>query len=206
MLHDLLPRGEPAIAGVSILHGVYELYSLNFVFASVVPREFFAHIETEIAPFCPGREKRKTNLTQNRGRFDEIGTEEKLMLPKWEWDYSGARASVGGVLNGAGDGRLQSSTVLSGNARAARYVYARVSAEGRTRVLLVSSHKDIRRTISTFGVREAALVRLEGQSRLVLERYQRWVGNMYIYIYIYLFFERKSVGFCGGRPAPLSRV
>ena len=156
------------------------------MFSSVVPREFFAHIETEIAPFCPGRERLKANLIQNRGRFDEIGTEEKLMLPEWEWDYSGARASVGGVHNGAGDGLRRSSTVLSGNARAARHVYARVSAEGRTRVLLVSSHKDIRRTISTFGVREAALVRLEGQSRLVLERYQRWVGDIYIYnIYIY---------------------
>lgn len=40
-------------------------------------------------------------------------------------------------------------------------------------MLLISSHKDIRRTISTFDAKEAALVRQEWQGRLVLEKYLR---------------------------------
>lgn len=56
----------------------------------------------------------------------------------------------------------------------ARHVHARVSAEGHTRVLLISSHKDIRRTISTFGARENALVGQEWRARSVLDRYRRW--------------------------------
>lgn len=58
-----------------------------------------------------------------------------------------------------------------GGGSAARHVHARVSAEGRTRVLLISSHKDIRRTISTFNAKEASLVRQQWQARLVLDKY-----------------------------------
>lgn len=56
---------------------------------------------------------------------------------------------------------------------AAKHIHARVSAEGRTRVLLISSHKDIRRTISTFGAKETSLVRQQWQSQLVLDKYRR---------------------------------
>lgn len=58
-----------------------------------------------------------------------------------------------------------------GSGSAARHVHARVSAEGRTRVLLISSHKDIRRTISTFNAKESSLVRQQWQARLVLDKY-----------------------------------
>lgn len=125
-------------------------------------------------------------------RLDEIGSEEKLPLPEWEWDYNnstsnsgngsggGTSEGHGGHDGGAGGGsggvdaerRPRSSVDAGSGAPSAKHVHARVSAEGRTRVLLVSSHKDIRRTISTFGAREAALVRQEWRARLVLEKYR----------------------------------
>lgn len=67
----------------------------------------------------------------------------------------------------------RSSADLGRSGASARHVHARVSAEGRTRVLLISSHKDIRRTISTFDAKEAALVRQQWQGRLVLDKYLR---------------------------------
>lgn len=133
-------------------------------------------------------------------RLDEIGTDEKLPLPEWEWEqHSGV---VGGSIRGtdkhannggnnnAGDGGLQGRrcsggsvdaaangglpTVIAGDSSSsARHVHARVSAEGRTRVLLISSHKDIRRTIAKFGARQAALTIQAYQCRLVLDKYRR---------------------------------
>ncbi|CAN0062711.1 unnamed protein product, partial [Ectocarpus sp. 8 AP-2014] len=78
---------------------------------------------------------------------------------------------------GAGRGERSSSADLGrgGSVSGAKHVHARVSAEGRTRVLLISSHKDIRRTISTFGAKEASLVRQEWQGRLVLDKYLRYL-------------------------------
>lgn len=130
----------------------------------------------------------KCNCLENhdKRRLDEIGTEERLPLPEYEWDImgNGMNGSVRQISysesggNGEGDCRRSSMAEMTGDLPSARHVYARVSAEGRTRVLLISSHKDIRRTISTFGAREAALVRLEEQARLVLERYRRWDGSV----------------------------
>lgn len=133
--------------------------------------------------------------TSSTPRLDEIGTEEKLPLPEWEWDHSdsarmgggggggqGGQArhrssSDGSVGGGAGRGERSSSADSGrgggGSVSGAKHVHARVSAEGRTRVLLISSHKDIRRTISTFGAKEASLVRQEWQGRLVLDKYLR---------------------------------
>lgn len=85
---------------------------------------------------------------------------------------SSSDSSVGG---GSGRGERSSSADMGrgGSVSGAKHVHARVSAEGRTRVLLISSHKDIRRTISTFGAKEASLVRQEWQGRLVLDKYLR---------------------------------
>lgn len=77
---------------------------------------------------------------------------------------SGERSSTDLGRSGGGGG---------GGLSVARHVHARVSAEGRTRVLLISSHKDIRRTISTFNVKEASLVRQQWQGRLALDKYSR---------------------------------
>lgn len=127
-------------------------------------------------------------------RLDEIGTEEKLPLPEWEWEHSDSTrmAGIGGATGpgghqtrkgsgGGGGGGASSRGERSshdlgrgsggGGGSAARHVHARVSAEGRTRVLLISSHKDIRRTISTFNAKEASLVRQQWQARLVLDKY-----------------------------------
>lgn len=134
--------------------------------------------------------------------MDEIGTEEKLPLPEWEWDFTSSTSSSGGSGSGpargslgadshphfadvggggarsvGGEGSGRSSMDLAqgsvgGHVPSAKYVHARVSAEGRTRVLLISSHKDIRRTISTFGVREAALVRQKWRGQLVADKYR----------------------------------
>ncbi|CAN0305522.1 unnamed protein product, partial [Discosporangium mesarthrocarpum] len=57
-------------------------------------------------------------------RLDEIGSEERLPLPEWEFE------------EGMGDGK--------GKVRS-RFMHARVTAEGPTRILLVSSNKDIRK-------------------------------------------------------------
>lgn len=123
-------------------------------------------------------------------RLDEIGTEERLPLPEWEWEHTDStrvggpggqtRGGSGGVGDStrSGDSATRSemppANVGGGrNVSVARHVHARVSAEGRTRVLLISSHKDIRRTISTFYAKDAAFVRQEWQGRLVLEKYRR---------------------------------
>lgn len=125
-----------------------------------------------------------TKRAQNR--LDEIGTEEKLPLPEWEWEQGnsvgGIGGSAGGHSNGHGgsgqvgggmsDGR-RSSADEGGGGVSAKHIHARVSAEGRTRVLLISSHKDIRRTISAFGAKEASLARQQWQSQLVLDKYRR---------------------------------
>ena len=129
-------------------------------------------------------------------RLDEIGTEEKLPLPEWEWEHSDTTraAGIGGIGGAGGPGghqtRKGSGGVGDGGSStrgerashdlgrggggygsAARHVHARVSAEGRTRVLLISSHKDIRRTISTFNTKESSLVRQQWQAQLVLDKY-----------------------------------
>lgn len=129
-------------------------------------------------------------------RLDEIGTEEKLPLPEWEWEHSDTTrmAGIGGAggsgghqtrkgSGGGGDGGSSTRGERyshdlgrgdgggGGHGSAARHVHARVSAEGRTRVLLISSHKDIRRTISTFNAKESSLVRQQWHARLVLDKY-----------------------------------
>lgn len=121
-------------------------------------------------------------------RLDEIGTEEKLPLPEWEWDHGGSSGvggtggSAGGHRDSNGGGGNTGGGMSDGHRSSAdegvvglsaKHIHARVSAEGRTRVLLISSHKDIRRTISTFGVKEASLVRQQWQSQLVLDKYRR---------------------------------
>lgn len=139
--------------------------------------------------------KQRNHLTpRNTNRLDEIGTEERLPLPEWEVENNdGAR--MGGIGGPGGPGGHQArqgsvdsrggggggsgntargdrpSADLGRTGGSARHVHARVSAEGRTRVLLISSHKDIRRTISTFDAKEASLVRQQWQGRLVLEKY-----------------------------------
>lgn len=133
-----------------------------------------------------------TNPNPTIRRLDEIGTEERLPLPEWEWELSESTQMGGpvglpregsdgvGGSSRAGDSATRSErpSVNVGGVRVvsvARHVHARVSAEGRTRVLLISSHKDIRRTISTFYAKDAAFVRQEWQGRLVLEKYRRCV-------------------------------
>lgn len=71
----------------------------------------------------------------------------------------------------AGGGILPST--LSGEpSHHARYIHARVSAEGRTRVLLISSHKDIHRTIGKFRARQETMKMQALQCRLVLDKYK----------------------------------
>lgn len=90
-------------------------------------------------------------------------------------DRAGAQES-GGLTRSAGgvqDSDMHPPAMAVEPLHLARYVHARVSAEGRTRVLLISSHKDIRRTIAKFGARQAILARQVQQCHLVLDKYRR---------------------------------
>lgn len=129
---------------------------------------------------CPVSCPRSALSILPRNRLDEIGTNERLNLPEWEWEHACIAHSNGGSVGGNGErGGAQSGflreDLAEGFRSPAKYVHARVSAEGRTRVLLISSHKDIHRTIAKFGIKQAALTRQLHQCALVLDKYRRWV-------------------------------
>ncbi|CAM9173475.1 unnamed protein product, partial [Phaeothamnion confervicola] len=131
-------------------------------------------------------------------KLDEIGTTEKLPLPDDGDDGDGG----GGVGGGGGSGVFGGTEGSAGGSRGAasstgggggaggggaggagggggrRYLYVHMSAEGPTRTLLVTTHKDFKGTIAAFRAKAEELDRQAFTAALVLEKRRRYLDMM----------------------------